>query len=359
MTTPLESAIRSVAKLKGEATAHALDRVDVRPDGTLFLTGIDESEETCWYRFSQGELSLQSPWNDEKLPVVRYVGERASERWLVHTWRPGRRVVIQDRTTIGPRPILKGYRRKRSGVAAARHRAAYRSAAESGFSVARLDDYKPAQELLIFRPLLGVPLALSEKSADNVFRIGVSLAHLQSVEPRESLEIHSAANELAVVERWIRFRESATTQASAEERKLLADLHSLAMELPYAEPRLCHRDLHDGQFLVSPGTISVLDFDLLCLADSALDASNLIAHFSLRALQRANGATLASARLLGDALIDGLDSSDPNFWRRMRFYQATAFLRLSQLYALRPKWNEIVPDLLQLARKCTIETHTV
>ncbi|MEZ5973836.1 MAG: phosphotransferase [Planctomycetota bacterium] len=52
----------------------------------------------------------------------------------------------------------------------------------------------------------------------------------------------------------------------------------------------CHRDLHDGQILISGGRPVLLDLDLLCAADPALDAGNLTAHFLLRELQAAGGA---------------------------------------------------------------------
>ena len=359
MSTLLNSAIQEVANQKGNKTALSLDRVDVRSDGTLLLSGLDSSDEACWYRYSNGELSVLTPWLDKKLPLTRHLREVKAGCWSVLAWRPSRRIVVQDRSSIGRSPILKGFRRTRSMLAAARHRVAYRETRSTDFTVPPLQAHDPERELLVFPELSGTPLDLSEDGVDNAFRIGAALASFQSAEPSDSLDIHTPADELAVIEHWFAQRKRATNAPRSEELELLSELRLLAKRLPAVEPRLCHRDLHDGQFLVGSRGIALLDFDLLCLADPALDASNLIAHFSLRALQGKSGASIASSRLLGDALIEGLDSSEEDFWLRMRFYQAASFLRLSQLYALRPKWREIVPDLFELAKRCTRETHAI
>jgi len=359
MSTLLNSAIQAVANQRGNKTALGLDRVDVCTDGTLLLSGVDSTGEANWYRYAAGELSALTPWFDKKLPLARHLREVKTGCWSVLAWRPGRRIVVQDRGSIGRSPILKGFRRTRSMLAAARHRAAYRATSATDFRVPALQAHDSERELLVFPELPGSPLDLSEHSVDNAFRIGAALAKFQAAEPCESLDIHTPADELEVIEHWFARRKRAIGAPRAEELDLLDELRLLAKRLPAVEPRLCHRDLHDGQFLVGSRGIALLDFDLLCLADPALDASNLLAHFSLRALQELHGATIVSSRLLGDALIEGLDSSAPDFWLRMRFYQAATFLRLSQLYALRPKWHAIVPDLFELAKSCTRETHAI
>ena len=61
------------------------------------------------------------------------------------------------------------------------------------------------------------------------------------------------------------------------------------------------------------------------------------------------------AEACGAAFLDGLDRSGDPFWGRLRFYQCTAYLRLALVYLLRPRWVEITPMLVTLAKKCLEE----
>ena len=119
---------------------------------------------------------------------------------------------------------------------------------------------------------------------------------------------------------------------------------------------LTHRDLHDRQLLVTGRGLALLDFDLLCRADATLDAANLLTHLSLRALQGVRGADETSVHACGRALLDGLDrSEEPGFWEKLRFYQATTYLRLALVYRLRPRWRRLCGDLVALGRQCVDE----
>jgi hypothetical protein len=119
-----------------------------------------------------------------------------------------------------------------------------------------------------------------------------------------------------------------------------------------SKPVPTHRDLHDGQMLIVGRDVALLDFDLLCMSDSALDAANLAVHLQLRALQRVGEATAESALGCAAALIEGLDrEGEPGFISRLRFYQASTFLRLSGVYAVRPRYESLAPTLCALAAR--------
>jgi hypothetical protein len=136
-------------------------------------------------------------------------------------------------------------------------------------------------------------------------------------------------------------------QGAAE---LLARASTLGGELHPATPVIAHRDLHDGQFLVRENELVLLDFDLLCLADAALDAANLAAHLELRALQGLASADAESARAAGERLFDGLGRNhEGDFARRVHLHRGRTFLRLAWVYHARPRWAGLAPRLLDLA----------
>ena len=85
----------------------------------------------------------------------------------------------------------------------------------------------------------------------------------------------------------------------------------------------------------------------------ALDVANLLAHLELRMLQRLRGCTEESCAVLGEALLEGLGhQGDPEFSAALRFYQATTFLRLASVYAVRPRWAMLFGPLVDRARLC-------
>jgi aminoglycoside phosphotransferase (APT) family kinase protein len=116
-----------------------------------------------------------------------------------------------------------------------------------------------------------------------------------------------------------------------------------------SRPVLCHRDLHDGQIVVAGGRIALLDFDLLCIADSALDPANLLAHLELRALQGVAGCGVETLAVLSSAFLEGLESEDSDFGSRLRAYRASSLLRLALVYSVRPPWRGVVPALVHRA----------
>ncbi len=133
-----------------------------------------------------------------------------------------------------------------------------------------------------------------------------------------------------------------------------SELRSRLGELTPSNSRevLAHRDLHDGQFIWSQQGIALLDFDLLCAADSSLDVANLCAHLELRSLQTPQSFDERSKRCARVALLAGYSSFEgADFEKRLAFHEATTFLRLALLYSLRPRWRALVPSLMGSAER--------
>lgn len=344
MSGPLANALTEVARVF--PGLEEVLRVDVADDGGLGLTALGAGV-TRWFTYDSRGLAECSPVRDAKIPLARWLHDRRD--WRVLSYRPGRRMVVLS--TGEPRSVLKGHKRGRSEQAAERQRIAESAMAHGAFHVPRLLRRDDVHEALVFEFLEGHEAELDLTSVAAYARLGSQLAIFQEERTAAGLEPFGVREELAVLVRWRQKALSATGALPAGWPSAFELLERCAAALP--EPRLgpCHRDLHDRQVHLSGRETALLDFDLLCLADVALDPANLIAHLRWRALQRLHGADDASVRALQAAMLGGLGRArEPGFDVRLAFYTASAWLRLALVYSLRPRWSARVPELVSLAR---------
>jgi thiamine kinase-like enzyme len=110
-----------------------------------------------------------------------------------------------------------------------------------------------------------------------------------------------------------------------------------------------HRDFYDKQVLVTPGGITVIDFDTASASYPELDVANFVAHLWLRSLQgyvqvdrAAEYALSFVASYLDGGTLDGA---------RYRLTLATTWLRLAAVYAMRPLWHQLSPALVEVAAR--------
>lgn len=325
-----------------------------------------------WFRFIDAQLKPIYPREDALLPLAAEIGEAkdmhnqveqtdrvalpAATHPAVIAYRPGRRIVLDWRRNQG-RQIIKGYRVKRVAGAIQRHRLAAQAAnTRDGFGVPAVVESLPEFAAVAFEWVSGEDLDLSSASEDQFFALGVALGEFQGAPLHDALEYFGPQNELDELDRWAEQVQWLSGHLPLYWSQLRSDLDEAIASLQTSNPVLAHRDLHDGQFLVTTKGLVLLDFDLLCKADRELDAGNLLAHLSLRSLQGIRGATDRGALDCGRALLDGLDCQDEGgFWRRLRFYEATSFSRLALVYSLRPRWLSICGSLIKLAQRCTEE----
>ena len=355
MIAPLRLALDELALLF-HGDDPEIERVDVDRRGALQLsTRVGANDR--WFTFDDRGLIERRPEDDGALPLVRELAEApgAARPWRTLAYRPGRRIVV---VRAAPRRrVVKGYRRGRALRAERVYRIAESAAAWSGLRVPRLQAVHVTLDALEFEHVEGRPFVIDEHGgADACFRLGAALAALRTLDHGGELRPFRPEDELQVLETWERKARVATGDVPAGWSATRDTVREAVAALPPPELGLCHRDLHDGQLLETRGGLALLDFDLFCAGDAALDPANLLAHFSLRALQGMRGTTDAGAVACGEALLDGIGrEDDPEFWARLRFYQATAFLRLALVYTLRPRWAPLASDLVALGAKCSAE----
>lgn len=352
MTTRLDSAVEAVMERCGSSARARIQRIDVEHNAVVHVT-LQGDDEDRWFRYDERLVELFAT-TDDRLPLSGCAadGEQAAGRVL--SYRPGRRLVIRgDRN--GEAAVLKGYRRRRSHSAARAHRAALRANSDA-FRLPALLEHREPSSCLVFELLAGQPMHATVAAADHFFAAGALLRLMQASDAGEGLPHFTVKDELEVLDRWAHRASLVGCAIPDGWRAARTELAYLADTLPQLAARPAHRDLHDKQLLLTPEGIALLDFDLFCRADVALDPANMLAHLTLRSLQGLNGSDEAGANACGEALLEGLDRGrEPSFWRRLRFYQATTFLRLSLLYGLRPRWSRLAPTLLALGNRCLSE----
>jgi Ser/Thr protein kinase RdoA (MazF antagonist) len=257
-------------------------------------------------------------------------------------------VLVQSVDAPGGKAVLKGLRAGRFRAALERQLEGSRAGRAAGLSVPEVIATDPghAAFMLSWMGEATVPLAVG--SARLFARLGAALARFQCAEGGAELELHGVDDELTVLEelsaRSARLR-GALPQDWAQARDRVA---SHVRSIPPGPAVRTHRDLHDGQLLDVAGDVALLDFDLLCRADEALDPSNLLAHLELRQLQGL--ADSAGALACAQAFRVGYGrEGEAELAQRMRAWQAVSLLRLALVYHLRPPYAHLSQALVERA----------
>lgn len=330
----------------------AVRRLEVCRDGAL-LAQLRAGTEPLWLRWDGERVESLTPAGDRKVPLSALLRESGpGARLEILNWRPGRRLVLLD-SRRGTPLVLKGYRKGHAGVAYARYEAACRALNGSGVSAPETIDLDARYESIVLAHCAGTPLEVSLDSRDVFYRIGECLAAFQDRAADFETTTFASSDELRVIDRFSEKVVAARLELPENFVPLRDRLGELEPMLPDTAAGLCHRDLHDRQFKLDGSRVTLLDFDLLCCADVALDVANLLAHLALRQFQGTRGATPASVELCGEQFLEGLGrNEEPGFWVRLRFYQATSFCRLALVYTLRPRWASLAAPLVQMGQRC-------
>jgi len=181
------------------------------------------------------------------------------------------------------------------------------------------------------------------------------LSHFQS-RPVMLEDQHSLTDELEVMKRWYKYLRlvfPSLRSVAGEAYSKIVDLSSLIRSRSLVP---AHRDFHDKQILKNGRYLYILDWDLSCLADPALDLGNFLAHLELRSFQHPEfSPTLerAEAMLLEDFNASHRRSNP----KSLEFYRLCSLFRLACVYAFRPKWHFLAGPLLnQCLNSNQIET---
>ncbi len=121
-------------------------------------------------------------------------------------------------------------------------------------------------------------VALATSIADALHRL-----HAAPLEPRRS---HAPSDELRILEERLRSVAALEPAWTPRLERLLEACRLRAASLPAVQPRGIHRDFYPDQVLVGEAGLFLVDLDLYCSGDPALDAGNFAAHLTEWALRR-------------------------------------------------------------------------
>lgn len=305
--------------------------------------------QQVWVRWNGTGLKPMSPDGDRRLPAARLLRKDGVE---LISYRPRRRLVMLDRRFARPR-VIKAFRANRFAPISEKYHEAQRALTGRGIRPPRILESDPHLACLVMTHDEGSTLQASIEFQDDFHLLGECLAQLQDHAAGVSLPTHGPDQELDVLDSQADKHELAGLSPGSDWQALRIHLQEARETLHEPQLGMCHRDLYDKQVIHHAHRLTLLDFDLLCHADVALDPANFLAHLRLRELQNVRGANIKSTHVCGKRLLDGLGRSKiPGFWESLRFYQATTFARLALLYALRPTWAHLPPALTKLGHRC-------
>lgn len=334
-------------------------RVAVDRQGVIHIE-VNEAGKHRFFVHKANELRELQPENDPKIPLLAKLHEVgfAADHNII-SYRPGRRIVL------GPADgehgnIVKAYKKHHAAQAAERYAIALSACESGGFDVPELLRYETDKDCLVMAKRSGRAPVVAAATVGLWADIGSCLRRFQQFLLTDGLRKFSDRDELDVLDERARRFLLCMPHLPERWQDGRERLEDVAINLPPAVKGLVHRDLHDRQFLVANNTISLLDFDLICIADVAIDAGNLLAHMKLRAQQKKQGNGDPVVTVCSKAFLGGLGRQDePGFERRLLFYQATAFYRLALLYALRPRWAHLTDSLIREGKRCIDEANTL
>lgn len=329
-------------------SADQLSRVSLDSDGTLQLE-TDAAHSIKWLSYIAGALRPVAPHDDRKIPCLYKKCNRVAPfPFDVVSYRPGRRVVLKS-AVRSDQVISKGYRKGRAANAVRNHERAIKACERGGFGVPSLISYCEELDVLTMARRPGRAPVVNAGNSPMWRAIGSGLRRFQESCDITGLKTFGPDDELEVLDELARRFRLCELELPPHWEAGREKLGKLAEHLPESEFSAAHRDLHDGQFLAGDEGLNLLDFDLLCLADVALDPGNLVAHIVLRDLQSHGVSAFPDAQVCSHAFLSGLQRQDEaGFAQRCVFYQASTFYRLALVYALRPRWHHLVSALVRL-----------
>jgi hypothetical protein len=223
--------------------------------------------------------------------------------------KPGRRCVLEYDVAI-ERPerapelatLIGKVRAHRSGKPAYRlldalWQAGFRSDSPDGISVAEPIGHVPRFQMWLQRKVPGptatellagpAGVALARRVAEAAHKI-----HRAGVPPKRS---HSMGDELRILHACLPAVQAVEPRWAERIGRLLEACDRLGAATPELPARGIHRDFYADQVIVDGDRLYLIDFDLYCLGNPALDIGNFLGHITEQSLR-----TLGSPDALAD-----------------------------------------------------------
>jgi hypothetical protein len=277
--------------------------------------------------------------------------------------KPGRRCVIEYAVELARPPhqpvsleLIGKVRTRHSPVRGLRllqslRNLGFSSPSHDGILVPEPIGVVPKYRMAVQQKVPGKVLTelLTSPSAEPLVRRVAEAAHKLHRAGVQTDKAHSMSDELDML------RDRLSLVASAEKRwaqrleRLLTECMSLASTVRNPIPQGIHRDFYADQVLIDRDQLYLIDFDLYCIGDPALDIGNFIGHiteFSLRTF--GNPSALGSLEQALEERFVELAGADVR--AAVRAYATLTLARhiyLSTLFEDRRPWTETILELCE------------
>jgi hypothetical protein len=291
-----------------EWTAAGLARVEAllaQPRTTVTVPAKVESPETALARVLDArtvEPLLQEILPREESGVAKVRVTSA----VLRRHKPGRRALIEyDLSLAGAdgrsRTVTwlgkwraRGVDEKNLALLKALAAGGFSATSPDGISVAAPRGILPGLGLWLQSKVTGTSMAAwltGVRSSEAATRaaLAVTKLHRSYIQPTKT---HLMSDELRILQERLAAVSEARPEWRPRLQRLLHACAVLAAQVPSVEPRPIHRDFYHDQLWCDAHRTWLLDLDLLCLGDPALDAGNFIGHlleWAVRAPELAPG----------------------------------------------------------------------
>jgi hypothetical protein len=273
--------------------------------------------------------------------------------------KPGRRALVEYRLEIEGDGILlcgklraKGLDERTFGVVAALWRRGFGADAPDGLSVPEPIGTVPELGMWLQRKAPGRPLTGLVEGPDGrslVARAAEAAHKLQRVGVPTDRR-HGVADELRILAERLGGLTETRPDWRARLAALLDGCRRAAAAARCVGTATVHRDFYPDQLLVDGDRLWLLDLDLYCLGDPALDIGNFVAHLSEQAL-RTRGAADALADREAAMAERFVALAGPEVRPTIRVYAALTLARLVEISTRLPERRGSAEALLELAER--------
>jgi len=235
-------------------------------------------------------LPRLAPGGELRLEAIRVVRHKLRRRCLVEY-----DVMLEpESSTAPPSSVLGKVQRRRYGKAGFRQLEALRLAGFDESSADGIAVPEPLGTIGRFRMWVQRKVRDAASATELVEGAGGEAIGRRIAEAAHKLHRagvpperwHEMADELRILERCLTVVAEERPTLGLRLERLAERCRALAARTPEGGPAGIHRDLYTDQVLVANGHLYLVDFDLYCLGDPALDIGNVLGHLTEQALRR-------------------------------------------------------------------------
>lgn len=278
--------------------------------------------------------------------------------------KPGRRCLIEYDVRIDPprRPrerarLLGKVRAGRFGnagyeLADALWSAGFDDASSDGISVPEPIATVPDLRMWLQRKVQGRPATdlLSGPAGVPLARRVADAAHKLHRAGVPAMASHSISDELRILDRCLEFVAAEQERLAKRVERLRAACERLAARIPNQRPEPIHRDFYGDQVIVDGERLHIIDLDLYCMGDGALDVGNFLGHMTEQALRTfGDPAALAAPEQALEERFCELAGQE--VLSAVRGYAALTLARHVYLSTLHPERRMLTVPLLELCEE--------